>query len=125
MEMMLPELNEIAGWMCFSSAWTNPVIWAHYADQHRGLCLGFDVPGKFCQKIAYVEKRKPFPPDLLALNEPEKLEVIQEMLFTKCEDWRYEEEIRVTVKLDKDMETNGLFSRTGPTTSSSRRLWSA
>ncbi len=25
-------------------AWSNPVIWAHYGDKHRGLCLGFEVP---------------------------------------------------------------------------------
>jgi hypothetical protein len=31
------------------------------------------------------------------------------MLFTKFEDWRYEDEIRVSVGLDKETETNGLY----------------
>jgi hypothetical protein len=107
-EMMLAELDERAGWLCFSRTWTNPVVWAHYADQHRGLCLAFDVPDGFCQPITYVEERKPFP-DLMAMTEPDQLAAVNAMLFTKFADWRYEDEIRVTVKLDQETKTNGLF----------------
>jgi hypothetical protein len=107
-EMMLPELDERAGWICFSRSWANPVVWAHYADQHRGICLGYDVPDDFCQAIIYVEGRKPFP-DLMAMTEPDRLAVVNAMLFTKFADWRYEDEIRVTVKLDQETKTNGLF----------------
>jgi hypothetical protein len=32
------------GMMCFSADWSNPVIWAHYSDKHRGICLGFEIP---------------------------------------------------------------------------------
>lgn len=31
------------GLLCFSDNWRSPVMWAHYADKHRGVCLGFDI----------------------------------------------------------------------------------
>jgi hypothetical protein len=107
-EMMLTELDERTGWICFSRTWINPVIWAHYADQHRGLCLGFEVPDGFCQPITYVDGRKPFP-DLMAMTDPNKLAAVNAMLFTKFADWGYEDEIRLAVKLDQETKTNGLF----------------
>ena len=37
------QLSESQGLLCFSKTWRNPVLWGHYADSHRGLCLGFSV----------------------------------------------------------------------------------
>ena len=37
------ELNKQASMLCFSAGWSDPVIWAHYSDKHRGLCLGFEL----------------------------------------------------------------------------------
>src|SRR5687767_14278862 len=37
------ELHNDKGLLCFSRSWGNPVLWSHYADKHRGICLGFDV----------------------------------------------------------------------------------
>lgn len=105
----LDEMNARAGWVCFSRMWSNPVIWAHYAEQHHGLCLGFDVPDDVCKPVRYVEEREPFP-DLDALSEEEKLEATNRMLFTKYRQWEYEDEIRVSVRLDPATETEaGLY----------------
>lgn len=41
------------GVVCFSKNWSNPVIWSHYADKHRGICLGFDVPDDPILHISY------------------------------------------------------------------------
>lgn len=27
------------GVLCFSRKWSNPVLWSHYADKHKGICL--------------------------------------------------------------------------------------
>jgi hypothetical protein len=32
------------GLICFSASWQDPVIWAHYADKHQGICLSFEIP---------------------------------------------------------------------------------
>jgi len=32
------------GVLCFSRRWNNILMWSHYADGHKGICLGFDGP---------------------------------------------------------------------------------
>ena len=49
------------GLLCFSFKWSNPLLWAHYADKHKGICLGFDLPDKDIRHVAYVSTRLPFP----------------------------------------------------------------
>jgi hypothetical protein len=43
-KVMKDQLSVRYGLLCFSHNWHNPVQWSHYADKHRGLCLGFDIP---------------------------------------------------------------------------------
>ena len=31
----------------FSTDETNPLLWSHYSDEHRGLCLMYDIPDSF------------------------------------------------------------------------------
>jgi hypothetical protein len=50
-------IAEISGVLCFSRNWKNPVQWAHYADRHKGVCLGFNIPSSCLEKVTYVEKR--------------------------------------------------------------------
>ncbi len=53
--------SSMHGMLCFSSSWHDPVIWAHYSDKHRGLCLGFEIPRQTGEKVKYAPKRLPFP----------------------------------------------------------------
>ena len=57
MESVKDQYNETWGILCFSNRWDSPVQWAHYADGHRGLCLGFDIPDEHLTKVTYVDKR--------------------------------------------------------------------
>ena len=83
----------MAGLLCFSRQWHNPVLWAHYAESHRGLCLGFDVPDELTQAIRYVEH----PIRLKRLD----CETANSMLFTKYDHWRYEDEVRMWATLEE------------------------
>lgn len=91
------------GMLCFSLGWHNPLLWSHYADRHRGLALGFDVDAGMLRRVAYVAKR----PVLKRIEE----ETANWLLFTKYEDWRYEQEARIYTKLkDRDPETGLYFA---------------
>ena len=57
MERIKDDYNKLFGILCFSKRWDNPVQWAHYADGHKGLCLGFDIPDEHLTKVDYVDKR--------------------------------------------------------------------
>ena len=91
------------GMLCFSFKWSNPVLWAHYADKHKGICLGFDVPDEYARKVAYVDTRQPFPTEL---NE----QIALDWIFTKFSGWRYEDEWRIYAKLEQEEEDGHYFA---------------
>lgn len=98
------------GAICFSKNWRNPVLWSHYADKHRGVCLGFDVPDQFLMEVNYAGERlsKKIHGDLAYGGLEEK--DMQEILTTKFKDWEYEDEVRVFLRLeDRDSETGFYF----------------
>ena len=41
------------GILCFSRNVRTPLLWAHYTDEHQGMCLGFD-PAGFVSPMRYV-----------------------------------------------------------------------
>jgi len=83
------------------------VMWAHYADKHKGATIGIDfdsvfpdtnkVRGILIDPVKYYEQR----PQINILPEI-SLEEFRKTLFTKSVDWKYEKEFR-TVFLDTDL----------------------
>ena len=57
MEDLKDHLNKKLGLLCFSKGWENPVQWTHYADKHRGICMGFDVPDNYLAVMKYEDNR--------------------------------------------------------------------
>jgi hypothetical protein len=89
--------NEKFGLICFSDNWKSPVMWAHYANKHEGLCLGFDVHSDYIGYVQYIETRLLRPVDRKVQN---SIEFIDEMLYHKALEWGYERELRAIVLLD-------------------------
>ena len=85
-------LTKEKGLLCFSSDKYNPVQWAHYSDNHKGLCLGFEIPNSYVEKVSYVANRL----NKSILNAPEKQ---KKLLTTKFNHWSYEQEYRMLLKL--------------------------
>jgi hypothetical protein len=93
-------LSEKHGLLCFAKSWHNPVQWTHYADNHRGLCLGFDIPDHLPRQVSYVNSRFNWPS---VIDES----FMVQLLFTKFSHWSYEDEYRLYTTLE-DCE-NGLY----------------
>ena len=74
---------------------TNPVLWSHYADKHRGLCLGFDVKANDVQDVTYLDERCMLPESLRTTAQPGPL------FLSKGKDWAYETECRRIVDLSE------------------------
>ena len=51
------DMDQRYGALCFCSTWSNPVVWSHYADRHRGISLGFNVPKRMALPISYNAER--------------------------------------------------------------------
>lgn len=92
-------LHESIGILCFSRDWKNPVQWAHYADRHRGLCLGFDIPDEKLETVTYSETLTEPSDELLRREGDQRWEHFKRVISTKYLHWQYENEVRVYVDL--------------------------
>jgi hypothetical protein len=102
------ELDRTHGLICFCSSFTNPLVWAHYADRHKGVALGFDIPDDKSIKIIYTEERPTveFDERLQKIVNSEK--VLNHLIGTKFRDWQYEDEIRMYVSIKDKIPESGM-----------------
>ena len=101
-------INENRGLICFSKSWRNPLIWGHYAEKHTGMCLGFDVSDNLLAPVNYAESPLKMEIDPETRRPTKKF--MQKLLRTKFFDWKYEDEMRLFVGLDrKTMESGKYF----------------
>ena len=87
----------------------NPVLWSHYADEHRGLCLAYSFPESFIEdsvdqslgieKVVY--EANPLT-DWLIQEVPDFVsyeqffpDMIMKVLSVKAKKWEYENEVRI------------------------------
>ena len=80
---------------CFSEVHDDPLMWAHYADSHRGVCLIFDEIATeqtqwFAFPIVYQEARPRV--NLTLFNNPK---IMEQGLLLKSNHWSYEREQRM------------------------------
>ena len=88
------------GLICFSRSYKNPVQWAHYAEQHKGGCLGFDVQSSLCSSVEYVQERL-YLRAFAGQDEMDLPKLLAALWRTKFSHWSYEEEVRLMLMLDK------------------------
>jgi Protein of unknown function (DUF2971) len=77
------------------------LMWAHYADKHRGVCLEFAHDARVFDstyKVVYCEEYPQFDPGERDIGK------ILLPLITKSVDWKYEEEYRAIAQ-DKEKRT--------------------
>lgn len=98
---LLRDFNPKWGIICFAEGISDPVLWSHYADSHRGIALGFDVfVDDNLFSMEYPEER----PTVDVANFPsmttqQAKAMIRRILAAKAPSWRYEKEHRVFVDL--------------------------
>lgn len=82
------------GVSCFSETKDNLLMWSHYADEHKGVCIGFDTKIHFFEgawKVAYQDE---YPVITRPSDNPNTL--LKKAILTKSSCWAYEQEWRVT-----------------------------
>lgn len=118
---MMRTRKKMADWqgvICFCDNWRNPLMWAHYGDRYRGICLGFDVhaPDGSLVPMNYVSERIEPPSSYRGRNDSEWMKFFERLTAIKFEDWRYEGEHRLHIRLDEsDAETENYFFDFGET----------
>ena len=103
------------GMLCFSRNWDNLLLWSHYGDSHKGICLGFDIPEGTVG--ANYDTDVLYQPNVIQIHNSEELtyDLVNRLLRTKHESWSYEQEVRMFVELKNPPDSKGLrWSDFGP-----------
>lgn len=103
-EAEISKVINATGICCFTANEKNLLMWSHYTDSHKGVCLKFDLTKdpeyfEFPLEVIYT---KDYPVYNHLSNSQE---IVNLVVLSKSIDWEYEEEIRV---LRPDQ--NGLIS---------------
>ncbi len=99
------EMAKSFGLLCFSRNWQSPLQWAHYADRHRGVCLGFEVSTEDVRQVRYVRSRPAWPSTPVPWPDGEKERIVDELLYCKFIHWSYEDECRLfTTRMNPDSD---------------------
>ena len=107
---------------CFSEDSNSILLWSHYADKHRGVCIEFERPNSRFYKVSYSKNRYIFNLEktarlyLLYLishkrvdNDDKKLvKWVMKPFLTKSKKWKYEKEVRC----DFSKDSNEIFKKT-------------
>jgi hypothetical protein len=90
------------GVCCFSATYTSPLLWSHYGDQHRGICVGYGLarkPVPRMQEVTYGGSRTIQTSTLIRAfvqADPKAMENLdRDILLRKAAGWRYEREWRL------------------------------
>ena len=103
---------------CFSEDFDNMPMWAHYANNHNGVCLKFEYPDdqmslfSYLAKVNYVEKLPRLKlPNFEDINPREEdYDFINQLLLTKQKKWEYENELRLIFLKDQLKTINSIRS---------------
>jgi hypothetical protein len=80
---------------CLSDNRTNPLLWSHYADSHRGLCIQFHhkvIPFAASCAVTYSES---YPTSSYPAPESDINDLFTKSILTKSRHWAYENEFRL------------------------------
>lgn len=83
--------------LCTTPTEMHSLMWAHYADSHRGICIEYEVDFSSLPKglasvpVQYTNELKSYLASSFILS-PEDL--LSRLLFTKSSEWSYESEWR-------------------------------
>jgi hypothetical protein len=109
------EWSERFGIICLSQRSSNPLMWSHYGDRHRGICFGFDVSDQYVMPINYRVDRLKLDIERPFAEGTFDEAIMQLILSTKFQGWAYEDEVRLWLRLEEsDPATELFFKEFGP-----------
>lgn len=106
--------------LSLTNSYRNKLIWSHYTDSHKGVCLTIQVPNQLVYPICYSTKRVYEDSDIDDLiehstkkakkslkNDFSVLSKDKKIAYIKDKKWIYEKEYRIV--FDKNDESSLIF----------------
>lgn len=92
-EALRGDMDRDVGILSLSEVPDHILMWSHYADCHRGLCLEFSTDSTFFKRAEPIRYSQEFPVfDYFETNADERARMIA---LTKADFWSYEKEWRI------------------------------
>jgi hypothetical protein len=101
-EWLRDHWTKTMGFISFSDNWKSPLMWAHYASNHTGVCLGIEVSNEKLLKMEYSPSRSALEFDATNFENAADSELMEQIVVRKFQEWEYEREWRVLFPLDCD-----------------------
>lgn len=91
---------------CLTTSPNNRLMWSHYADSHKGICIEYDFSSFTTEitllPVVYSQNRPQLPWKYVMDQTPDSIEkanrALFSVLFTKDEIWSYENEWRIIIQ---------------------------
>jgi Protein of unknown function (DUF2971) len=112
---------------CITRSRDNLLMWAHYAEQHRGAVLGFrpdierDSFFAVAKPVQYSDKRPAFYQrldEMIAVNQPwtkdQQAGFRNALIYSKSTHWSYEEELRIDIPHGVPAGKDAIFEKFYP-----------
>ena len=101
----MQEIKDSLRIACFSADNLSILMWSHYAQNHQGFCIEYDLNNSeyaaYIKPVQYTHDRRLVPGNLMDCKEPSPAEIIREAALCKSSVWSYEQEWRlVTPRID-------------------------
>lgn len=94
-EQITKTVREETGIYCFTKSKDNILMWSHYADNHKGICLEFNHSDSKLLLTKKVNYYNDYPRINYFTSNYDELMTIR--YFTKAKDWEYEAEYRIVI----------------------------
>jgi hypothetical protein len=107
--MLQDAISKYLGVLSLSAECNHNLLWAHYADAHKGVAIGFDQCHLFfadARKVEYVKSRPSISMREAVDSEEKAKKAAMSTLFTKNIDWDYEHEYRMVRPLANAQQSN-------------------
>jgi hypothetical protein len=82
------------GVICYSTIEINTLMFSHYADQHKGICLEFDITDENLVAMKKIQYQEHFNTIKYSLDRDLLRNEIMNICTTKSKVWEYEQEYR-------------------------------
>lgn len=134
----LNKLRDTVAILSLTRTPNNPLMWAHYGEDHTGFVIGYDVSDVFLSSqkynlipvtagdVVYTNTKSShiLNPQIMdrihqiylsamgdsrAIHDPETIALARKIFLTKHSSWVYEEEVRVVKILDSLFEESAVF----------------
>lgn len=100
--------------LCLTNSFKKKLMWSHYADSHKGLCLAVKVPAEMVYYVCYTSERLSTESDIDEIiskckkqgkknlrKSYEQLSHIHKAALIKDQKWAYEKEYRIVCSEDQ------------------------